>query len=385
MFATSYNILGVADPYKKQRIAMEKEASTKAAADSSSTPPGSPNSSKTQNDPKESKSSKKDAASAKTITNPYFKKKKSPSPKKSNDSSSNSKSKIEGLRSRRFSADSLGSPQRSQQDSRHMEILFSSPVQDESYEKDGVTLIPWKFCVCIRGINSRVAGKQWFEMRPEVNVNVHELVYDYFKSSRPIEIGSFDKYTECIVEGVSKICPVRKSPEEDVPSTISSNNGQEYDVMQMSGICEILLPSDGDISQEMQNIAGEYKKMIQDKRYKDIFRMACWWTYCNPNKSTAEVIEVIDGEIYKDSFYQSWIGRHRGGVYPLLLNDRSRVFTSVLPNCRVESKFRCALDEMLMNKDIRVVVKSLLGEYDEDFKPLIFKNSKVDKDVSFLL
>lgn len=369
----SYIYLETSDPYKRQKEAMAKEEQQKS--EKSSTP-----------DLKADKPDK-EASKVAPISNPYrkFTKKKSSSTKKVAASLSPSKSKISGVRSRRASADSVGSQQRSQQDSRYMQLLFSSPVADEPYEKDGVMLTPWKFCVCVRAMNTRVAGKAWFEMRPEVNVNVHELVYDFFKSNRPIKIGSFDKYTECIVEGISKVVPVRKNPEEDVPYTITSSTGQEYDVMQMSGICEIVLCPGEDISKEIPKIAEEYKKMIQDRRYKDIFRMASWWTYCNPNKTTAEIVETIDGELYKDSFYSSWVGKHRGGVYPLLLNDRSRIFTSVLPNCRVESKFSCALDEMLMNRDIRVVVYSMLGEYDDDFKSLIFKNCSIDKDISFLL
>lgn len=366
------------DPYKKQKEFLEKESST------SKTPQTPDSSKKSCND---ENSSKPESSETKTPQNPYkkFIRKKKSTPKKSNSSDSPSKSKIEGVRSRRSSADSLGSAQKRQQDSRFMKLLFSVPVQEESFEKDGVLLTPWKFCICVRSINSRVAGKSWFEMRPEVNVNVHELVYDFFKSNRPIQIGSFNKYTECIVEGISKVVPMRKSVSEDLPATVTSNNGQEYDIMQMSGICEIVLKPDEDISTEMKNVASEYKKMINDRRYKDIFRMACWWTYCNPNKTTAEIVEILDGEVYKDSFYQSWIGRHRGGVYPLLLNDRSRVFSSVLPNCRVESEFSCALDEMFLNKDIRSVVTSMLGEYDDDYKSFIFKDVDCERDVSFLL
>lgn len=269
--------------------------------------------------------------------------------------------------------------------------MVSYPVKaaefNEQDSNSGIvsTSTTWKFCMCIRAENSRAKAKSWFEMKPEVNVNVHEMVYSMWDSNHKLLLGSSNVYTHCIVEGVKKIVQIRLSPEVNEPLETTTNSGSEIPVYQMAGICELTLRDDQDITSEINKVIEEYKNMIHDVKYKHYFKMAAWWTYCNADeRNPARIIETVESEDYPDSLYERSIGSHTGGVYPYLVHDKGRVLTKVLPRVEVNARVGCALDEMFLNRDIRKVVEDMVGEYDEEYKSFVFKDTE-NYDDSFLV
>lgn len=325
------------------------------------------------------------------VKNPYITFNRNVSPKKPKKTASAKKSEITGVRIRRTDENDVALSRIKTKDSRSFKVLVSYPVKTaETSEQDsnsGIvsTSITWKFCMCIRAENSRAKAKSWFEMRPEVNVNVHEMVYSMWDSNHKLLLGSSNVYTHCIVEGVKKIVQIRLSPDVNEPLETTTNSGSEIPVYQMAGICELTLRNDQNITSEINNVIEEYKNMIHDVKYKHLFRMAAWWTYCNANeRNPARIIETVESEDYPDSLYERSIGSHTGGVYPYLVHDKGRVLTKVLPKVEVNAKVGCALDEMFLNRDIRNVVKEMVGEYDEEYKSFVFKDTE-NYDDSFLV
>lgn len=323
------------------------------------------------------------------MKNPYLTFERNPTVQKSVPSSK--KIEITGVRIRRAANDDVPVQYKKKKDSRSFEILVSFPVKSSSVQKQneetGVisTMDTWKFCVCIRSINSRTQGKSWFEMRPEVNVNVHELVYGLWDSNHKLLLGSNNKYTECIVEGVQKTTPIRISPDVNEYVEITTKDGVQIPVMQMAGICKLELTSDQNITSEINNVISEYKEMIRDRNYRDLFRMANWWTYCQSREpNPARIVEIIKAEEdYLDSFYERYIGKHTGNVYPYLVKDKSNVLTKVLPRVEVNAKVGRTLDQMLMNKDIRFVFNDMIGVYEDKYKSFVFEDVE-NADDSFL-
>lgn len=325
------------------------------------------------------------------MKNPYITFNRNSSPKPAALASQTKEFEITGERVRRTGANNITLSKITKKDTRSFELLIGYPVKSKSNTvQDGTTgtlstLTTWKFCICIRAINSTAKAKSWFEMKPEVNVNVHELVYGMWHSNHKLLLGSSNVYTHCIVEGVKKVVPIRLSPDIDEPLETTTNTGRDIPINQMAGICELELTSDQNISSEINNLIEEYKKMIHDSRYKTLFRMAMWWTYVNANESNpARIVSAVKSEDYPEALYERSIGTHTGGIYPYLVRDKNRVLSKVLPKVEVNANVGCSLNEMFLNTDIRNVVREMIGEYNEEYKSFVFKDPDSSDD-SFLL
>ena len=300
-----------------------------------------------------------------------------------------------GARSERSTFDGMLNTSKNSHSSKptkYAKLFVGHPVEQFSADSNRV----FKFILSVQFVNEKTKGHSWFELRSEIFQNLCELIFCLFPCKAKLQLGSTDEYTEKIARTFgtrSRILSIRNDPSSVISEPRQANNkGNTFHVLQNAGICTITVDGNTDdqnimevIDAELDKIIDEFEKMVTDRKFRDLYRMAAWWTFCASQLDAVEVVKTIKAQKSSDLFYSC--ASYKGAVYPYIIRDRGHAISDDLPKSKLVVKKYASLNEIFLDEDIRSFVKELMGEYDEQFFDVVFKKNDDEDceiDVSFL-